>query len=236
MLIRNVYVYFHFHFLQAVRDNPTIIVMSETGSGKTTQLPQYILSQYTNKGYHLFHFVIYATSALNFEKTTQKSLKILNQSKCVCNFNKKATLDVCDQNSMLLRKIKIKICVLDSCSSSLLKYPFFYKKMPILLTFQGIVCCTQPRRVAAISVAQRVSKEMNSKVGETVGYTVRFEDVTGANTRLKYMTDGMLLREALLDPLLKRYVLAITHNAVSTFIRRQPDVMAAVDVVCGFIC
>ena len=69
---------------------------------------------------------------------------------------------------------------------------------------KGIVCCTQPRRVAAISVAQRVAKEMNSKLGETVGYTVRFEDATSANTRLKYMTDGMLLREALLDPLLKR--------------------------------
>jgi len=58
--------------------------------------------------------------------------------------------------------------------------------------------------VAAITVAQRVAKEKNCKLGELVGYTVRFEDVTSAQTKLKYMTDGMLLREALLDPLLKR--------------------------------
>ena len=60
--------------------------------------------------------------------------------------------------------------------------------------------------MAAISVAQRVAKEMNTKIGDVVGYTVRFEDSTSQQTKLKYMTDGMLLREALLDPLLKRYM------------------------------
>jgi len=88
--------------IQEVARNETVIVMSETGSGKTTQLPQYILNQYSSR---------------------------------------------------------------------------------------GIVCCTQPRRVAAISVASRVSKEVGCPLGDVVGYTVRFEDVTSPQTKLKYMTD-----------------------------------------------
>lgn len=77
----------------------------------------------------------------------------------------------------------------------------------------GLVACTQPRRVAAITVARRVAAEMGVKVGTTVGYTVRFEDVTSRATRVKYMTDGMLLREALLDPLLRRYKVVLLDEA-----------------------
>ena len=69
----------------------------------------------------------------------------------------------------------------------------------------GIVGCTQPRRVAAISVAERVSEEVGCKVGEEVGYTVRFMDRTSPATRIKYMTDGMLQREILIDPDIRRY-------------------------------
>ena len=77
----------------------------------------------------------------------------------------------------------------------------------------GIIACTQPRRVAAISIAQRVAKEMGVQLGEEVGYTVRFEDVTSAKTKVKYMTDGMLLREAIGDPLLHRYSVVILDEA-----------------------
>lgn len=55
----------------------------------------------------------------------------------------------------------------------------------------------QPRRVAAITLSQRVSQEMYTNLGGVVGYTVRFEDVTSERTKLKYLTDGMLLREAM---------------------------------------
>ena len=64
---------------------------------------------------------------------------------------------------------------------------------------------TQPRRVAAMSVASRVSQEMDCRLGSTVGYSVRFEDKTNEDTKVKYMTDGMLLREFLVDPLLESY-------------------------------
>ncbi|VDK28876.1 unnamed protein product [Anisakis simplex] len=63
-----------------------------------------------------------------------------------------------------------------------------------------MIGCTQPRRVAAMSVAKRVSEEMGVELGQECGYAIRFEDCTSENTRLKYMTDGILLRECLGDP------------------------------------
>ena len=106
-----------------INKNPTLILLGETGSGKTTQIPQYI-----------------------------------------------------------------------------------YESHPQM---KGMIACTQPRRVAAITVAQRVCQEMNCELGKTTGYCVRFEDCTSAETKIKYMTDGMLLREAISDPLLLRYSLII---------------------------
>lgn len=67
------------------------------------------------------------------------------------------------------------------------------------------VGCTQPRRVAAMSVAARVADEMGVKVGREVGYAIRFEDCTSDKTIMKYMTDGMLLREFLTEPDLSGY-------------------------------
>jgi pre-mRNA-splicing factor ATP-dependent RNA helicase DHX15/PRP43 len=75
------------------------------------------------------------------------------------------------------------------------------------------VCCTQPRRVAAMSVSKRVSEEMDVQLGAEVGYTIRFEDRTSQKTLLKYMTDGMLLREAMTDPMLSRYGIVILDEA-----------------------
>nr|XP_053629982.1 pre-mRNA-splicing factor ATP-dependent RNA helicase DHX16-like [Cherax quadricarinatus] len=73
--------------------------------------------------------------------------------------------------------------------------------------------CTQPRRVAAMSVAARVSEEMGKKLGNEVGYSIRFEDCTNDRTRIKYMTDGMLLREFLMDPSLDGYSVMIIDEA-----------------------
>ena len=77
----------------------------------------------------------------------------------------------------------------------------------------GMIGCTQPRRVAAMSVAKRVAEEVGCRLGEEVGYTIRFEDCTSNSTQIKYMTDGMLQREVLLDPDLKRYRVIMLDEA-----------------------
>lgn len=78
---------------------------------------------------------------------------------------------------------------------------------------RGIIGCTQPRRVAAVSVSKRVAEEVGCKLGEEVGYTIRFEDKTSSKTRIKYMTDGMLQREALLDPTMSKYSVIMLDEA-----------------------
>ncbi|XP_067864579.1 probable ATP-dependent RNA helicase DHX40 [Heptranchias perlo] len=113
--------------VRAVRDHPFLIVTGETGSGKTTQLPQYLY--HAGLGRH------------------------------------------------------------------------------------GIIGVTQPRRVAAISVALRVAEEMNCTLGRKVGYQVRFDDCTSEDTAIKYMTDGCLLREILQDPGLSRYGTVVLDEA-----------------------
>eukprot|EP00056_Hartaetosiga_gracilis_P006216 m.94293 g.94293 ORF g.94293 m.94293 type:complete len:1049 (+) comp12409_c0_seq3:50-3196(+) len=115
-------------FLEAVKNHQILIIVGETGSGKTTQLPQYLVEE----GY--------------------------------CKDGKK-------------------------------------------------VGCTQPRRVAAMSVAARVSEEMGTKLGLDVGYSIRFEDNTSERTVLKYMTDGMLLREFLGEPDLESYCVMMIDEA-----------------------
>ncbi|CAN4117113.1 unnamed protein product [Withania somnifera] len=114
--------------VEEVRNNDTLIIVGETGSGKTTQLPQYLF-----KG------------------------------------------GLCRDG--------------------------------------GIIGITQPRRVAAITVAKRVAEECGVPLGQKVGYAIRFEDVTSGQTKIKYMTDGLLLREALLDPYLSKYSIIIVDEA-----------------------
>lgn len=73
-----------------------------------------------------------------------------------------------------------------------------------------IIGCTQPRRVAAKSLAQRVSQELNCILGKEVGYSVRFEDkTTPKSTLIKFMTDGILLRELIVDNYLDKYACII---------------------------
>jgi ATP-dependent RNA helicase DHX8/PRP22 len=81
------------------------------------------------------------------------------------------------------------------------------------LSKRGMIGCTQPRRVAAISVAKRVAEEFGCVLGEQVGYSIRFDDMTSKDTIIKYMTDGMLMREYLADNDLNRYAALMLDEA-----------------------
>ncbi|KAI4479840.1 hypothetical protein M0802_014330 [Mischocyttarus mexicanus] len=78
---------------------------------------------------------------------------------------------------------------------------------------RGKIGCTQPRRISAMSVAKRVAEEFGCRLGQEVGYTIRFEDCTSPETSIKYMTDGMLLRECLMDLDLKTYSVIMLDEA-----------------------
>ena len=78
---------------------------------------------------------------------------------------------------------------------------------------KGVIGCTQPRRIAAITVAGRIAEELNEPLGQTVGYKIRFSDHTSRQSRIRIMTDGILLAETLNDPLLNRYDTLIVDEA-----------------------
>ncbi|XP_047325773.1 probable pre-mRNA-splicing factor ATP-dependent RNA helicase DEAH5 [Impatiens glandulifera] len=103
-------------------------------------------------------------------------------------------------------------------------------------TTKGKIGCTQPRRVAAMSVAKRVAEEFGCRLGEEVGYAIRFEDCTGPDTVIKYMTDGMLMREILVDEELSQYSVVMLDEAhertihtdvlfglLKQLVKRRPD-------------
>ncbi|GAB7350745.1 hypothetical protein MBLNU459_g1296t1 [Dothideomycetes sp. NU459] len=113
----------------------------------------------------------------------------------------------------MFQKTQILVFVGETGSGKTTQIPQFvlFDDLP---HFDGkMVACTQPRRVAAMSVAQRVAEEMDVKLGDEVGYSIRFEDMTSPKTILKYMTDGMLLREAMNDHNLARYSTIILDEA-----------------------
>lgn len=113
----------------------------------------------------------------------------------------------------MFHSTQIMVLVGETGSGKSTQLPQFvlYDDMPHLIGKQ--VACTQPRRVAAMSVAARVAEELDVKLGEEVGYNIRFENMTSNKTILKYMTDGMLLREAMEDHELSRYSCIILDEA-----------------------
>ncbi len=127
--------------LNLIKNNNFCIITGETGSGKTTQLPQYIIESLTLADFY------------KNDKNFQKS-----------------------------------------------------KKLPR-------VVITQPRRVAAIQMAKRVCYEKNYKLGNEIGYTIRFGDNSSENTIIKYVTDGILVKECLTDNNLNKYHVVIIDEA-----------------------
>lgn len=123
--------------------------------------------------------------------------KILKDRRSLPIFNKR------EEVLKLIRDNQVVVLVGETGSGKTTQIPQYLHEVGY--TKLGKVGITQPRRVAAMSVASRVSQEMGTKLGQEVGYSIRFEDCTSDNTIIKFMTDGMLLREFLNEPDLKSY-------------------------------
>lgn len=149
----------------------TTIIVGETGSGKSTQLPQYIADLFSNR-------------LLSIEETTGK-----------WNFATNA-----DQ-SPPKKKLQSQECNVKIKGIKAKPEP------------KHCIVCTQPRRVAAMTIATRVAQERGVKIGNEVGYSVRFDDQTSKETKIKFVTDGVLLREFMSDPLLMKYNVVILDEA-----------------------
>lgn len=143
--------------MKAIRSSQVLVCTGETGSGKTTQIPQYLLEL-----------------VLERDSDGGSGGDIGNKERAAT-----AGSDVKKANSG--RRLQVAV--------------------------------TQPRRVAATSVARRVADERKCRLGEEVGYSIRFEDRTGPNTRIKYCTDGVLVRECLEDPFLNKYGVVMLDEA-----------------------
>ncbi|XP_039955108.1 ATP-dependent RNA helicase DHX15 homolog [Bactrocera neohumeralis] len=130
-------------------------------------------------------------------------------------YKKRITLPVFEYQADFMRLLNEHQCIVlvgETGSGKTTQIPQWCVEFALTKGKKG-VACTQPRRVAAMSVAQRVSEEMDVGLGEEVGYSIRFEDCSSAKTVLKYMTDGMLLREAMSDPMLEQYQVILLDEA-----------------------
>ena len=164
----------------------TLVLIGQTGSGKTTQLPQYLCEMM---------MMMKSSSAF-----THRNKHVSNASYALSENARKEEID----NNVLKRTSS-------NTSSSIAPY-----LPPVMWRGRQCIVVTQPRRVAAITVAQRVALEMGTTLGGEkgrVGYSVRLEEVSGPNVALRFVTDGMLLREAMIDPLLSRYRVVVLDEA-----------------------
>ena len=148
---------------------------------------------------------------------TEEYYKLLEKRKSLPVWSSKKTiLDLVEKN-------RIVIIQGETGSGKTTQIPQFLLEAG----YYGGIVCTQPRRVAAMSIAKRVSQEMEVELGKQVGYTVRFDDKTSSDTLIKYATDGLLLKEATTDHDLKKYQIIIIDEAHERTL--------ATDILFGFL-
>jgi len=158
---------------------------------------------------------------VNYKASSQYASHLTKKSEAISQFAKSKTmaqqreyLPIFQVREELMRVIKENqvIVIVGETGSGKTTQMTQYLHEEGYTTF-GMIGCTQPRRVAAVSVAKRVSEEMGTPLGDEVGYSIRFEDCTSDKTVVKYMTDGVLLRESLHESDLDQYSVVIMDEA-----------------------
>lgn len=142
--------------------------------------------------------------------------------------NDKKNLPIYQYKNKLIELVKanpVIVCIGEAGSGKTTQIPQYLYESGF--SKEGMIVITQPRRVAASSVCRRVCEEMSVELGKLVGYSVRFEDKTSEETKIKYMTDGSLVRECLSDPLLLKYSVIMLDEAHERSIHT--------DILFGFI-
>lgn len=191
--------------------------MSENSNGEINSQNNFHLEN-TNvniKNKYVFKRKVENTDSSSSDIDEEFSPLVIEQKKIKEMKNIRENLPIFQFKKELLSAIseyQILIVVAETGSGKTTQIPQYIIEEGLLETGKKIAC-TQPRRVAAMSVASRVSDEMSVKLGNEVGYCVRFDDKSSKKTILKYMTDGMLLREFLMDPYLSSYSFLIIDEA-----------------------
>ncbi|CAF3975233.1 unnamed protein product [Rotaria sordida] len=160
---------------------------------------------------------------IDYKKSQKFAEHMQDKTDTISDFTRKRTIDeqrkflpiyaIRDNLLKIINENNIIICVGETGSGKTTQMTQYLHESGY--TKSGMIGCTQPYCVVAMSVAKRVSEEMQCKLGNEVGYTIRFEDCTSEKTIIKYMTDGILLRETLTNPDLNRYSAVImdeTHE------------------------
>lgn len=128
--------------------------------------------------------------------------------------SKKDTLPIFTKESEIITSVQKNIITIisgDTGCGKTTQVPQMLLKS--LKPLKGLIGITQPRRISAISVAERVAEEMNVQIGNLVGYDVRFEERLSEKTKIKFMTEGILLKEFISDRSLSRYSVLIVDEA-----------------------
>ncbi|KAF9386501.1 putative ATP-dependent RNA helicase dhr2 [Podila verticillata] len=123
-------------------------------------------------------------------------------------------LPIYTARDIIIKEVKENACVVivgETGSGKTTQIPQYLLEAG--LAAHGTISVTQPRRVAAINLAKRVADEVGTPIGQKVGYSIRFDDTSSKDSLIKYMTDGIMLRELLSDRLLLRYSVIILDEA-----------------------
>ncbi|KAI9502287.1 ATP-dependent RNA helicase DHX8 [Coemansia spiralis] len=147
-----------------------------------------------------------------FKKSNQRDYKAVAQNLK----QQRQDLPIFSARNAIIREVRKHnslIIVGETGSGKTTQIPQYLLESGFTIYGQTAIAITQPRRVAATSIAKRVSEEVGTPLGARVGYTIRFEDCSSDKTQLKFCTDGLLLREILSDPLLRRYSVVILDEA-----------------------